>query len=133
MNIDQLKALEAKATKGPWVWGNGWDDPILASEDSDERGSKYADCRLLGPDGAEVIPIRVDHYEPIWDTTERCEQPTRDDRALIAALRNAAPHLIAVVDIATRIRDDMIANGDNIVTDPDRLDLCTALTALEQA
>lgn len=96
MKIEELKALEAKASAGPWVWN--WSDEM----------SKYVDCRLMGKHG-EVIPIRVDHHEPIWDVdnTEGLVhvEPTKNDRDAIVGFRNSMKALLAIAEAAKRKRD----------------------------
>jgi len=76
---------ELGCTPGPWEWGDGYSDPT----------EKYADCRLVGHSGqVDVIPIRGDHYQPIWDTwwpdqdeeDEGIIEPREPDRKAIAAL-----------------------------------------------
>jgi len=78
------------ATPGPWYWGDGWDHRPPADEDEPRpSNTKYADCQLYGADDAVIIPIRYDHYEPIWDIDDE-ECPSKEDRALMAA----APDLL---------------------------------------
>lgn len=89
-NIEKLKALEARASAGPWVWN--WSNEM----------SKYVDCRLMGKHG-EIIPIRIDHYEPIWDidTSEMgAADPAKEDREAIVAFRNSMKPLLAVAEAA---------------------------------
>jgi len=59
----------------PWVWGTAVDemdkrDTGADPDDPDEADlvvDKYMDLRLLTPSGEDVLPIRVDHYELIYD------------------------------------------------------------------
>ena len=66
-------------TPGPWHWGKGFSD----------INQMYAECQLFGgPVHSVIIPIRIDHHEPVWDIDQ--EQPgtvfpSAADRALIAA------------------------------------------------
>jgi len=95
MTESELAAVRKAAkghTPGPWHWGDGWDKPHTVGEDGDCE--KYMSMQLLGFNDAEIIPIRIDHREPIWDVDESCDQPHDADRALIAA----APALLAHID-----------------------------------
>ena len=88
-----------KYTPGPWEWGDGWGREHNFGEGS-ESCDKYMDMRLWGANGSEIIPIRIDHYEPEWDCPYDCEMPNKADRKLIAAapdLMDAAQALIADV------------------------------------
>ena len=89
-----------KHTPGPWKWGDGWE-----REHNFEEGSgtcdKYMDMRLWGADGSEIIPIRIDHYEPEWDCPYDCETPNKADRDLIVAapdLLEACKALKSIID-----------------------------------
>jgi hypothetical protein len=79
-----------KHTPGPWRWGDDWPTVDQYDEHRGEcGGEKYADCQLYGADGSEIIPIRYDHYAPLWDTADP-PSPKPADRSLIAA----APELL---------------------------------------
>jgi hypothetical protein len=76
-------------TPGPWSWGSGW--RLVGSRyDVSKRENKYLTLGLYGADGVQIIPIRVDHYQPEWDPDEDLQQPNDADRALI----EAAPDLL---------------------------------------
>ena len=129
--LDALIEAEARATKGPWKWGDGYA----------EMDEKYADCRLLGPNESEVIPIRVDHRAPIWDTRLPHEDddeidrdnlntlPCEADRDFIASLRNAAPRLLAEVKAAREVIMEasiLVASNDGMMLDRLRAALSAA-------
>ena len=95
MNVeDKIKAIEEaekKATEAPWEWQDGF-----TSIDD-----KYADCRLLAGE-VEIIPIRVDHHESIWDIDpddigSDAIRPLDGDRNLIAILRNNARAMLRLL------------------------------------
>ena len=73
--LKRLVAARAKATGGNWFWGDGWN--------ASTEGKKYADMQLK-TNSSIIIPIRIDHYEPIWDADEECSEPSKDDRNFIA-------------------------------------------------
>ena len=82
-------------TPGPWTWGEDWptiDKLGTVYNDEDVEGEKidkYMDLQLYGKDGKEIIPVRIDHYEVIWDG-----DPIKpEDRRLIAA----APDLLVAL------------------------------------
>ena len=87
-----------KHTPGPWSWGDDWRVPdeigtVYFSDGENPAIKKYMDLELRGPNGT-VIPIRIDHYEVIYDG----EPIRKADRALIAAapdLLDAAKMLLA--------------------------------------
>jgi hypothetical protein len=87
-------------SKLPWRWGEGWEEleeAYQAYEDEDQslepgpnsneygefRRDKYMDLRLLGADNEEVLPIRVDHYDFMFDTHENGDPPCKQDREFI--------------------------------------------------
>ena len=78
-----------KHTPGPWMWGT----EFSKLGRGDEEIPKFANCCLCGPDGQDIIPIRIDHGEPLWDIDPGAWNgvfPTKADRDLIAA----APDLL---------------------------------------
>lgn len=85
-------------TPEPWHWGDGWEEAV----DSDGAlrlgggadSIKYASLQLFGGDGTEIIPIRIDHFDVIFDG----DRIPPADRALIAA----APKLLAACREAMR-------------------------------
>lgn len=82
LDLEKIAARLKAATPGPWYWGEDWDR--LDYQGPEGGGDKYADLQLRGPNQHEVIPIRIDHYEPIWDCGNPNDGPTAADRALIA-------------------------------------------------
>lgn len=99
----------SKVTPWPWNWGDGYDTD---QDCTFSEGDKYADYRLMGQSDSEVIPIRVDHYEPIWDTKEPDEgiSPKAEDRALIALAPDHA--LFAAAMVAGKVRWERFASSD---------------------
>jgi hypothetical protein len=96
VSAQQLAEIEARltaATPGPWAWGDGWRDLIYLGPDQFEGADKYADLQLTGRDQRTIIGIRIDHYEPIWDTATPADEPNEADREFIAH----APADIAVL------------------------------------
>ena len=75
MNIEELKALEARATKGPWIDHGGRVGVEVEGTGTLPDGSPYPTRDLAGP---------------VADAGD-------NDRPLICALRNAAKPLLAVV------------------------------------
>lgn len=85
---DQLSHAAPKHTPGPWEWGAGWTNPDTFPQESEEwepGGAKYADMRLLGADGSEIIPLRIDHREWLFDSRRAAAAIPEADRQLIAA------------------------------------------------
>ncbi len=86
--------MNSTHSPAPWKWGDGFGR--LGREDFGESPEdKYADCRLIGGDGEDVISIRIDHYEPTWDMNP-CSgfaQPSKFDRALI----ESSPEMLAML------------------------------------
>lgn len=98
--IERTFELDVQATPGPWYWGDGFDlrvGPCCADEDESGGSNKYLDCCLQSKD-KDVIPIRVDHHEPIWDCDEYLSDPSPEDRNLIAEYRTLA------VELAKRLK-----------------------------
>ena len=97
---DKMEKLHAEASPPPWYWGNGYNADLKANEE-DGQAVKYADCQLFSGTGldsdVEVIPIRVDHYQPIWDIPWDNATPHKADRDLISESRNALPLLVAAL------------------------------------
>lgn len=109
----RLRALLDEATPGPWRWGKDWarvDRGGLPYEDSERspgRDEKYMDLGLYDARGDAILNLRVDHYEPEWDTgvevgTVDLPKPIRD---LITAAVNALPSLLAEVEALRAVRD----------------------------
>lgn len=80
----------------PWKWADGWDGDDLPASNEEFSGGKYVDCQLSDAEGHDVIPLRIDHYERIWDTSaEDGLRPCDEDRAYIEWACNNAPSLAA--------------------------------------
>lgn len=118
MTIDQLKELEARATKGPWYTVEAPWRPqdigtwIIAGHEDPHAGRPVVDS------------IAIDEWPAEQDGPDYSQSDR--DMGFISALRNAAPHLIAVCEAAKAY----IAAEDACDA---RAVLRTALTALEQA
>lgn len=83
-------------TPGPWYWGDDWSS-------FDGEIEKYMDFQLYGAGGVEIIPIRVDHRDFMWDTPAPDLHPRKFDRALIAA----APELLKSLKEMVRYADSV--------------------------
>src|SRR6266566_4956218 len=82
--LSEVRARLSAATPGPWAWGPDWDTLRWRGVDEFEDTDKYADLYLRGANQSEIIPIRIDHHAPIWDTGDPREEPCKADRELIA-------------------------------------------------
>lgn len=93
--IDRLKrsnaALLERGRRGmaekPWRWGDGWKVADARGSVYHEGGEKpdiekYMNMQLFDENGKAIIPIRIDHYEMIYDG----KPITPVHRALIAAV-----------------------------------------------
>ncbi len=83
-------------TPGPWHWGDGWVPETFGDGDDEFGSEKYADLRLLGANGEEIIPLRIDHYNFFFDQASSIEAIPTADRTLIAS----APELYEALDLA---------------------------------
>ena len=121
MKIEELKALEARATKGPLKAEPRTNDSIP---------------RLLGPDGEQEFGLLATFYWGCHLNTPEAEAKMVDELEslveLLAALRNAAPALLAVVDAAKALREHVMNDS---VTDEEASeywsDLISHLDGLE--
>lgn len=85
-DIDRLEALDRAATPGPWQVGYGYTD----------RGGLYTSIEAA--DGVtEVLGEN---------------SPTDADAALIAAMRNALPHLLEVAKLARQVIAELDGPGE---------------------
>jgi len=95
-------------TPEPWYWDD-FDAAMLGEEYEEGCGfPKYADCYLSGSDGRAIIPIRIDHGDPIWDISRDSIFPTKFDRGRIVACVNALagiPDPAAFVKAARELAD----------------------------
>ena len=92
VDLDDLERLEKAATPGPWeFFDNPTDTGLIAG------------CHSVSPsqDATLVFSCASNFYGSL--------SPKRDDRDLIAALRNAAPHLIARAREAERLEETLTA------------------------
>ena len=96
--LDQLKALEAAATPGPW--------PV---------GFIFWSLRQVEKSCNDTVYSHMDGAELSDDESGRC--PSKTDAPLIAAARNALPDLIAVAEAANRLRSacDVYGGNPNLV------------------
>jgi len=103
LSLKDLKALEAKATKGPWtaaVLGN-----LDGSVPTVEQTKRYvAGCIDVGAPDARYHFVEAIKPDGPADVCHGGNGPTSmENAALIAALRNAAPELIARLEEAHRL------------------------------
>lgn len=112
--IERRQAIADAATPGEWAWGDGF-TVLPHDEDGRDPEAKYADCQLINDEGLVVIPIRLDHYEPIWDIDPHDEgaiQPSPEDRAFIAHARTGYPQCLAALKLAVAALEDEARNVD---------------------
>ena len=85
--IAALREIEQRATPGPWIHGDRFDGP-----DGDTGGGYANDAVLAMPDLRAVLG-------------PSCRSGA--DARLIAAIRNAAPALLAAAEDAARLREEV--------------------------
>lgn len=113
----------------PWHWGEGWGNRPLGDPLPD---TKYADCQLYDANNNTVIPIRYDHYEPIWDISND-EQPTQEQRERIVICVNALAGIsdpAAFVKAAKELAEAVKAHL-SITYDSDTSQIEAAIVAME--
>lgn len=99
--LTELEGLELQAAPAPWKWLDGWD--ALPEDFVDGIEEKYLECELVANDKTDVLPIRVDHHEFVYDTATNTAQD-KANRALIVAMRNHFKAPIEVAKAAKKIR-----------------------------
>lgn len=86
--------MKDKFSPGPWHWDDGWlqaeQHGYFGCEEREDSGLKFAALELFDANSKNVIPIRIDHYEIIYDG----DPITPANRALIAS----APDLLAALE-----------------------------------
>lgn len=110
--LDELRAKAEAADEespGPWQWDKGWDVVAAIPEGESRISEKYAGMQLLDSEGCDIIPLRIDHYEPEWDTATSDEDggflPCKEVRDFIAT---ANPQVVlALLDEIERLRATM--------------------------
>lgn len=93
VRLHEIETRAAKATAGPWCWGDDWQG-LKVSEPDEYDGDKYADLQLMGA-RESIIGLRIDHHQPEWDVRDPREAPNAADRAFIATARDDVPWLCA--------------------------------------
>lgn len=96
--LDQLDALRAKATPGPWHVGY---------ESCDEFACGHPDypCELVGPKRTDPSP----NFPQYDNRVSEIAQLTDADAALIVAAVNHLPHLTAAIRAVLDLADEMEA------------------------
>ena len=84
-------------TPGPWKWSKDW---TKVANRGEEITVKYASLCLFGGDGREIIPLRVDHYNIMYDGYVADFKEA--DRRLIAA----APDLLSALGMLVKMIED---------------------------
>jgi hypothetical protein len=91
---------QAAATPRPWKWADGWKDYKLYEPDTYDH-EKYLDLQLIGANGQEVLPMRVDHYKVGLDFDPSGAEPiSKSDRELIVRAVNNFDSLLAACKAA---------------------------------
>lgn len=94
----------------PWRWQGDWPDVQGKAGGVDEHEDgypKFADLRLLDASGQNILPIRIDHYDPLWDDDGTMAEPTPADRALI----EASPDMLAELK---RLNNVILAHAQGV-------------------
>jgi hypothetical protein len=86
-----------KHTSGKWYWGEGWETvdkvgTVYSNDGENPDIEKYMDLQLYDENGKEIIPIRIDHFEVIYDG----DPIPKEVRNLITA----APDLLEACELA---------------------------------
>lgn len=104
MDITKLTGF----TPGPWKWGDAYEQYEREPwGNKDYDGPKYADMRLVAGN-TEILPIRIDHHEIIWDSANGLGDLSKANRALIAA----APDLLELARLGLELAESVQANWD---------------------
>jgi hypothetical protein len=109
--LTRLRALEAAATKGPWEWKH--------------------ECSTAIEDDFNIVTGDTRHRGNVCELNVSSED--RANAALIAALRNAAPALLAVVEAAQEAAKPRPFDAVNAESHKALLALRGALAALEKS
>jgi hypothetical protein len=88
--VDELRALDAAATEGPWECGR------FCREADGDRNLVFGEETEIYPPPGERGPVAV-------------VRGPAENAALIAAMRNALPGLLAVAEAAKAERDAFVA------------------------
>lgn len=94
LDLERLKALEAKATKGPWRWGD-WSCEFGELEDVYMFSRTTLEHLNEIDNDVRVVRNRNDKPEFILKIEDEIGAA---DWALIPAMRNALPDLIATIE-----------------------------------
>lgn len=100
--IERLRELEAKATKGPWET-----DTYMPNSESE------ASFQIIGPDGvlfeSSNCDTRCINYEADEHGTHYWDEGSKPNFDFVAALRNAAPAILALAAEAEELRSRVTA------------------------
>jgi hypothetical protein len=101
--LDELRALEAKATPGPWVvprMGPGiWRGPLKENTRSCIGGANKEAGELFSVDPA------FSGYAEMTRSEEAAERKARRDMKFIAAMRNALPELLKLLPPVEKVSE----------------------------
>jgi hypothetical protein len=106
-------------TPAPWHWADGWKKYKVGL--GEFEGPKFLGLQLLGADGEEIIPMRVDHHEVIIDFNSAEEEPiAQGNREFIIrcvnshqALLEACKEALWVLDSLSPVDSETKANIKN--------------------
>jgi hypothetical protein len=72
-----------------WHWAEGWTKESIGT-DNERSGEKYADLGLYDDNDKCLIPLRIDHFDIIFDARRSTEMIPHEVRRLI----ELAPELL---------------------------------------
>lgn len=132
VDLDQIKALEAAATPGPWHWGGNVDIQLMRLYTRENLGQTVMDFARWGMRdaaprfcGSDHLMHRADErvrFSVCHEATDRSDRRvyrgdfdavSHPDAEFIAAARSVVPALVAEVEQLRAEVDDLRAKLDN--------------------